>query len=110
LKRRDFQYLLSRGNKKKYSYFTVYFNLSSQNEITVLISKKLTPVKRNKIKRRLKSALNTIFKSNFIWKAIFFANEKILSCNYQKLINDFKDLYIKLNNDKNFYPFVAKAI
>jgi len=103
-KNKDFKSLLT-GKKMSNKYLTIFFkNLSDKNNknlnISFVAQKKLgNAVKRNKIKRRLRSIMNQILKIskiNLNYSYLLIAKKNIIDANYfnikEVIFKDYKKI------------------
>ena len=103
-KNQDFKSLLA-GTKVSNKYMTIFFkNLSNKSNnylnISFVAQKKLgNAVKRNKIKRRLRSIMNQmikISKINFNYSYLIIAKKSIIDAKFvnikETIINDYKKI------------------
>ena len=109
----DFQFKRLLGQKKIHTnYFSVYFgkNLMKENNnklnISFIIKKKLgNAVVRNKIKRRLRSAVQKNLKSKkFIdinYSYIIFGKSKAFSEKYTIIADELDKIFFRINQTNN---------
>ena len=103
-KNQDFKSLLA-GKKVSNKYLTIFFkNLSNKSNnylnISFVTQKKLgNAIKRNKIKRRLRSIMSQmikISKINFDYSYLFIAKKSIINAKYidiqETITNDYKKI------------------